>query len=157
MAKDQEFEVLGELSEDRLSLVLHHGKMYKRVLGNLVGKVLKIKFSIYRSKRSDAQNRYMWGVVVPTVKNWYLETHGEKKDPEEIYAWLNISILGNKPKIVNIMDEDVIVMTGKRFSAMNTKEFAEAVDTIVKEMDAKGCYISLPEGDNFLHDHVTDY
>lgn len=150
------WEVTGSLSEDCQYLILDHSKMLRRVIRYLVGERLEIKFSKLRQRRSDAQNRYIWGVLVPTVMAWRKETEGKVYEKDEVYAWLRISLLGHKPEIRDVIGETVIVMTGKRFSKMTTKEFAEAVETMVQELAERGCEVPLPREQNFITDHISD-
>ena len=105
-------------------------------------------------KRSDAQNRYMWGVVVPTVRAFLLETEGVKYSPDEVYLWLRVKLLGQSPVIKVVSGIEVVMMEGKRFSEMNTKEFADATDTILKAMAEIGCVIPEPNQHNFLHEFI---
>lgn len=100
----------------------------------------------------------MWGVVVKVVQGWLYETQGEKFTNDEVYSWLRLKILEETPKIVNIAGEDIITMTSKRFSAMNTKEFTIAVDTIRERMAERGCIIPEPKkkGLNLIEDFIDD-
>ena len=120
-------------------------------------KPLEITISIHRRQRSLAQNRYIWGVVVPTVMGWLLDTQGEKFTADEVYYYIN-SILRRKPVFKEMAGEEVIIMEGKRFSQMTTKEFAEAVDEIVAYFDERGLEIKLPKKgtNNLLSDFLND-
>lgn len=153
---EREFDVTGELSEDGYSLIIHHAQAMRRLWNGFGGKVLRIRFAIFRQKRSDAQNRYIHGVVVPTVKAWYRETQGETKTNDEIYVWLRVGLLGQKPVITEMLGSQVITMTGKRFSKQNTKEFTESIETIISLMAEKGCVIPLPREHNFIGDFLED-
>ena len=153
--RDFEYELTGELSED-MSIILTSATSLRRILYHFLGEKLLIKISIFRPKRSDKQNRYMWGVIVPCVRAWLFETQGIKYTKDQAYAWINQEVLGNKPVIVDIMGVEVITLEGKRFSQMSTKEFAEAVDTIIVYFDPKGCRIPLPKENNLITDHIDD-
>lgn len=153
---NKEFTVVGNLNEDCSAILIQFFKPLAKVIKSLRGEDLEVTFKKIRYNRSAAQNRYMWGVVVPTVRAWMKETQGEIKDKEAVYIWLRKSLLGHSIEVHEIMGEEVIVMGGKRFSKMNTKEFAEAVDTIVQEMAQRGCVIPLPRENNFLSDFLKD-
>lgn len=84
------------------------------------------------------------------------EKHGESHTHDEVYTWLRISLLGQKLRVVELAGESVTLMDGKRFSAMNTKEFAEAVEDIVAKMDEKECHIPLPRKENLLTDFIDE-
>lgn len=152
---DREFDLEGVLSEDMESIHLTGATAFKRLFSALVGQNLRVRFVVFRKKRSDAQNRYIHGVMVPVVRDWIRETTGEKKTHDEVYLWLRTGILGQTPVISEVMGTQVITMSGKRFSAMNTKEFAEAIEFIADELAAKDCYVPMPKENNFLHEHIT--
>lgn len=156
MSVDKKINLTGELTEDCTHLRLDHSSALWRILQSLKGQKLEIMFWVFRYKRSDAQNRYIHGVIVPTVRAWYKETNGEVKSHDEVYTWLRIGLLGQAPVIGEFMGVEIITMSGKRFSKMTTKEFAEATDTILKLMAEKGCIIQEPKQNNFLSDFVQD-
>lgn len=142
--------------EDFPVLTITGGKVLWRIFQIVYAESLEIVFKVFRNQRSGAQNRWIWGVAVPTVRAWMLETQGEKYTPDEVYAWLRISVLGYKPVIKDIGGEEVVTMTGKRFSAMNTKEFSEAMQLIVDVMAERDCLIPLPRESNFIHEFIKD-
>lgn len=151
----EKLTLTGKLSDNLKTIEISHAKIMRRVLSAISGKELEITVGVLRKRRSDAQNRYIWGVVVPVVRSFLKETQGEDYTKEEVYAWLR-KLLGHDMEIREIAGEDVIVMTGKRFSKMNTKEFAEAIDLILKKMALQGCVIPEPNQHNFIHEFLTD-
>jgi hypothetical protein len=154
---ENSIELTGALSEDGESVIVDHAKIMKRVLlRRFSDKKLIITVSVFYAKRSDAQNRYMWGVVVPMVKAWLLDTNGDKRTKDEVYLWLNQAILGNKPAVKSINGYDVVALEGKRFSAMSTKEFGEAVEKIQQYFSQFDLSIPNPNEQNLITDHLTD-
>lgn len=153
---EKEWDVVGELTDDCQYIKLTHHTMLRRLINGLRGEKLRVRFSKLRMKRSDAQNRYMWGVVVPTVRAFFKETQGIIYTPDEAYTWLRIGLLGQKPEIRDVAGTEVIVMTGKRFSDMNTKEFAEATETILERMAEMGCVVPEPKQHNFITEFLQD-
>lgn len=147
---DDVFDLVGELTDEGEFIFLHHYKIYQRRLAGLIGKKLRVQFSILREKRSDGQNRYMWGVIVKYVQQWLKDTQGEDHTPDEVYTWLRVGVLQEKPEITEIMGREIIQMKGKRFSQMSTKEFAEATNIIIDHFAKLDLHIPLPEGDNRL-------
>lgn len=165
MAEEREYQVLSELSKDRN--LLQDGELFirfknpdiiKRLLWDWLDKELETTVKIFRRNRSNAQNNYLWGVMVPVVRSWLKNTEGIVYTPDEVYLYLNSSILGNKPVIKLVAGEEVIVMTGKRWSKKNTKEFSDDVNTIVDYYAQKGLVIPLPKDgtNNLLDNFLTD-
>ena len=153
-----EFTLLGTMDE-KYNISFTDSHRLGRILNRFVGidKPLEITVSIHRRQRSLAQNRWIWGVCVPTVKGWLLDTKGEKYTADEVYYYIN-SILGRKPVFTEIAGEEVIIMEGKRFSQMNTAEFADAVEEIVRYFDERDLEILLPKPktNNLVSDYLND-
>lgn len=152
-----EYELTGMLTEDCQYIHFTHWKVFQRALSKWVGKDLVVTVKVLKYKRSLAQNRYMW-VIVEYVRHWFYDTQGEKLTKDEVYVWLRKKLLGEHPKIVNIAGEEIITMTGKKFSAMSTKEFSDAVDTIRAKMLERGLDIPEPKkkGNNLIEEFITD-
>ena len=49
------------------SINLEDKVLFKKVLDNLNGKKVKIKFIQFRKNRSNDQNDYYWGVIIKTI------------------------------------------------------------------------------------------
>ena len=153
-----EFTLLGTMDESyNISFMDSHklGRILHRFVET--DKPLEVTVSIHRRQRSLAQNRWMWGVCVPTVKGWLLETQGVKYTADEVYYYIN-SILGRKPVVSQIAGEEVIILEGKRFSQMNTAEFSDAVENIVLYFGERGLEILLPKPNtnNLVSDYLND-
>jgi hypothetical protein len=154
MAKSRSLDFIGELQDDfTLKLEGSEGASIRHLLSFFKGKELDITFSIHEKNRSAAQNRYIHGVVVPIVRTWFEETTGDRHTHDEVYMWLRVSLLKQSPIIKNVGGEQVIIMEGKRFSKMTTKEFAEAIDLIIATMAERDCPIPFPREEN----HITKF
>lgn len=163
MSEEREYSIITNLSKDKdalqegeLFLRMPNWKVFNRLLIGWLDKDLEANIKPMRYKRSLAQNRYMHGVIVPIVRNWIKETTGEKRTKEEVYAHLNTNVLGNQLTVTEICGQEVIVISGKRFSQYNTKEFSDAVEKIVQYFDEKGLTIPLPNENNLLDDHIKN-
>jgi hypothetical protein len=151
-----EYSFEGMLTDDGRSVTFLHASMVKRLLHRWKGKPLEVTVRVLRRKRSDRQNRYMWGVIVPCITAFLMETTGIKHPPSTIYAWIRNTLLDEEPVITEVAGHEVIELRGKRFSEMTTKEFAEAVDTIREKMRERGCEIPEPTGNNLLTDFIKN-
>lgn len=87
---------MGELTEDCQHIAISHYKPLRRILRHLVGKQLEVNFKLLKYIRSDAQNRWLWGVAYITVVGWWKETFGEKVDKETLHAYTKQVIMGGK-------------------------------------------------------------
>lgn len=138
-----------------MSLTFDYASAFREVFGNLIGTELDIQITRLRKNRSNRQNRYLHGVVVPVVQSFYKDTTGLDHLHDAIYVKLRKD-LGDQVKIEEIDGQEVITMTGKRFSKMDTKEFAQAVDQLIKIYAEKGCDIPEPNEECFINDFIND-
>lgn len=140
-----------------LRLELDHSDRLRRILKQFLDKPLEITIGIFSKQRSARQNRWIWGYCVPTVMGWLKETQGEKYTKDEVYYYIQ-NVLGYGTVIKEIAGQEVIIMEGKRMSQMTTKQFSEAVETIVAHFAERGLEIPLPipGSNNTLSDYIKD-
>lgn len=156
MAKtDFKYEVEATIAEDGTIRPLHFA-MYKRLFRNLMDKELLVTVQPLRRRRSDRQNRYYWGVMIPTIRAFHKESTGESITPDEVHAYNLCTVLGQKPVIKEIMGVEVVSFEQKRTSDMDTKDFTEFVDVLMHYWAERGCVIPVPRGENLLTDHLLD-
>ena len=158
MSSNPELTVVGELSPDGQSLVISNSFRAKRLWKHLQGVQLEITFKKFFRKRSLAQNRWIWGICVPDVIQFLFDTTGVLHSKEAVYAFLRTRVIGNEMWVETIDDQDIIFLSGKRFSQMNTKEFTDAVEKIVLYYAERGMKIRLPKPktNNFITDYEQD-
>ena len=156
--KDQEYTFTGQLSPDFLSLVIDNGQRLTRILKNFEGDVLEITIKKHYRQRSIAQNNWIWGVCIPTIRAWMKENEGEAPDKEFIYAMLRQKYAGSALESRTIDGEEYFYLTGKRFSQMTTVEFSDIVEIIVLAYAEKGLEILLPiaKTNNLTTDFLKD-
>jgi hypothetical protein len=98
----------------------------------------KIEVSEHKTRRSDEQNRYLWGVVYATIlkhlPGWDAEDVHEYFLGEH-FGWETLEGLGRRR-----------VKPIRRSSKLNKTEFGEYVGFIQRVMAARGVYIPEPGG-----------
>jgi len=156
MASNYEYTLTGKLSPDCLSIKFDHGESIARVLYPIREDQLEVTFKKFYRQRSLAQNAWMWGVCIPTIRAWMKERTGSCPSAEGLYAYLRIEIVGQEVVIETINGVDVAVVSGKRFSQMTTVEFSEAVEKIILHYAEQGLEIPLPQpkSNNYLNEIV---
>lgn len=156
-SKDKiELEVMGSLSEDCKSIEITHYQYLQRIIRKLVGEPLVVKFKKFYPKRSDRQNRYLHGVVIPCIAAWYRENTGNKIDREDVKDWVYRELLGATAKPYIIGGVEYFRYQYKRFSQMTTIEFGEAVELIRDKMAEYDCHIPEPTRNNFIEDFTDE-
>lgn len=155
--KDFEYVFTGKFSDNLQNLVIDSGGLLLRAFYPIKDNELEIRIRPYYKRRTDAQNRYIWGVVIPTIRAWIKESTGEiPATAEALYVFLRVHVCEQQPAIEVILGEEVVVIKGKHFSQMSTVEFADAIDKIIAYYDARDCIIPLPKGNNTLNDFAKD-
>lgn len=82
----------------------------------------------YRKRRSDAQNAYYWGVVVPAVRQGLIEAWGETLSGDEVHEYLKSMFL-MKP-IVNRATGELVGTRPGSSAKLDIAEFGEYADRI---------------------------
>jgi hypothetical protein len=159
MSQEFDYTFTGKLSPDCKSLEIDFANSIVRQLRPIQDVPLQINITKFHRNRTIAQNNFIWGVVIPTVRAWMQENEGTCPSKEAMYAYLRIVVVGHEVVIENINGIDVPIVSGKRFSQMTTVEFAEAIDKIVAHYAEKGLEIPMPKPktNNYLTDFTRDY
>jgi len=144
MDYNSKFEVEGKVL-DGAKFNATQPDYFRKVLAKFIGKEICLTIEPLVKKRSVRQNRYYWGVVVNYIKDYVYSTQGEKMSNDEIHYFNITGILGIKPEIKKIHDQEFIVIDYKKTSEMTTIEFNIFVETIVKYWAEKGLVIPEPK------------
>jgi hypothetical protein len=151
---DVKYEIEATLTSNGMLKPLHYD-VYKRLFAKqFEGKPLLLTVQILRKKRSDRQNRYYYGVVIPTIQAFHLESTGEYIERDEVHAFNLTNVLGVVPEFKTVFGEEIMIFRQKKSSEMNTKEFAQFVDTLIAHWAEKGCIIPEPKNENLLTDFL---
>lgn len=126
------FYLSGQLSEDSTQLIISHGRALAKVLHAWQGKELSIVLSKMTRKRTDRQNRYLHGVIVPIVQNLIYQRDGIRVSVSKAKAFIYTNVLEREIEEVEILGRKVIEVREQRFSTMSTVQFSEAVKTVQK-------------------------
>lgn len=107
----------------------------------------RVEVHEHKSKRSDAQNRYLWGVVYPTVTK-HLEGWSSEDVHEyclgEHFGWEKVKGLG-KTRLRPL----------RRSSRLSKLEFMDYVSFIQQRMAEHGIVIPDPDQDWMLHEDAA--
>ena len=141
------------LREDLTGVDFNHTSI-KRVVEPLLEKDLIMTLEVFKNKRSDNQNRYLHGVVLPTIRTHFKETQGTTMSNESIKSYIYLSVLGNEVKFETILGKEVMILDYKHFSDMKTDEFNEAVKKVQSHFAEKGCDIKDPTPRNIIDEYL---
>ena len=90
--------------------------------------------------KTGKQVRSYWGVLIPTIIEFRLETDGEVITPTEVH-FQNKILFGLKPNMQNILGYDVFTFDTVSMAAMSKKELTYFIDVIVKYYIERGMII----------------
>lgn len=105
------------------------------------GKALKVTVEKYVKRRSDDQNKLLWGWVYPKVR----EVGGES-----LNGWTNEDL--HELFLINWGGYEVIEFAGqkrkrpvRRSSKLSTVEFSDYIESILRFCAEQGFYIEMPD------------
>lgn len=134
-------------------VVIHHHYRVKGLLLQDEGKDIDITIGKAKKRRSDAQNRWYWGVAIKTVIEELLRLQGEPYEKNDIHHYILNNVVKAKFKTKEVMGTLVTYTETKSTSAMSTKEFSKFVFELQVHFDRKGIIIPDPEKDNYTNDY----
>lgn len=111
------------------------------VLKHLKGKH-RIEICRYKPRRSDAQNRYYWGVVMPYASTALTETQGETFDCETAHEFFKGVFLA-RPVVNKKTGELMSTMVGSS-AVLDTARYSEYVEQ-VRTWLAEYCGVMVPD------------
>lgn len=155
MSADFDYTFTGKLSPDCKSLEIDFASSIVRQLYPIKDVQLQINITKFHRDRTLAQNNYIWGVVIPTIRAWMQEMNGECPTKDGLYAYLRTEVVGHEVTIETINGKDIQIVSGKRFSKMTTVEFAEAIDKIILYYAEQGLEIPVPQPKT--NNYLTDF
>lgn len=79
-----------------------------------------------KTKRTNQQNKFYWGVVIPLVNNIFFDYWGERLTPEETHEYLKSSCLPSK--VLDINGEMVAI--GGSSKELSKQEFTDYLTRI---------------------------
>lgn len=148
------YTVTGQLSDCGKYFMFDTPAVVQKVMHKLQGKLLEAFIREVGYNRTDAQNRYYWGVVVSYFVGFYWETQGEKLDPSEVNEYFMRIYNGGKQQEREIFGTKVNAFIFKGTSEMSIKEFSEFIEVIKDHCAQFDLIIPEATGNNYVSDFV---
>lgn len=124
--------------------------------------LLEVRVRELRRNRSDAQNRYYWGVCVVYIMRHLKATQGKDYTRGEVHALNLLLVAEAKAEVRELPDPrdpsktvNVYVEVGKTTSQMNTIEFNNFISDLQLYWAETGLDIPDPEDDG--HNFITGF
>lgn len=171
MAK--EYHIEGKIRHDCSGIDFTLPTGFYQYLDPLKDKDLVITLRRHLKKRSNGQNRFYWGVIIPYIKMWHFNNTGVKLEREWLHEYILQSVMSYKPMMKSLFEgieglesetyiyviEDVEtgeVRRPKRSSDMSTIEFTEMWEKIQSHFSKVDPDFNLPKPtkNNLLSDLI---
>lgn len=115
------------------------------------GKDVVVTFSKLKKSRSNSQNSFYWGVVLPLVQKGLLDATGELRSNDNIHYKILLPLFAPTNEIVNI-DTGECIIERLTSSEMTTTQFCEYIMEIQKwGAEFLGIDIPNPNEENLLN------
>tara|TARA_R110002074_G_scaffold51280_1_gene129710 strand:+ start:1555 stop:1977 length:423 start_codon:yes stop_codon:yes gene_type:complete len=121
---------IGKVNEVTHTIQLYDLRFNAKYLEKYVGKDVELEIRLASKTRSQKQNRWYWGVAIPTIIKWQLEQEGIEYTKDEIHYFILKNIVKPEVRVHPVMGEQVIIHKSKTTSQMNTKEFNAFKDNL---------------------------
>ena len=110
------------------------------------GKKVDITVELHKKKRSDLQNSYYWGVVLPKVRSHLCKKLNQELSIKDVHHIVKKYFIGSRK--VNLTDrvEEIPIST----TTLSTLEFVEFTDRIKTHFAEDGLIIPDPDQKDFL-------
>ena len=133
---------------DNGKIILPRTRMQKELPQVFNGKPIKITVEQNKVKRSDPQNRYYWAVILPFVRDGFIDLGNNLQRNGEtvilIHKLLKQKFLNNGIEIADANGE--VHTTEPTTTTLNKEEFSEYVEQI-KQWAAEYLNIYIPDAD----------
>ena len=133
----------GKVNQD-YTVQLHDLRFSQNFLHKYVGKDVEIEVRLEAKTRSDKQNRWYWGVAIPTIINCIKEFEGIEYSKEEIHEFVLKNIIRPEVKVSVVMGQQLITYVAKTTSKMSTIEFNVFKESLQLYFAEKGIVIPDP-------------
>jgi hypothetical protein len=132
-------------------IIFSNREILELQIQSLEGKNVAVRIQKLVKKRSDRQNRWYWGVAIPTIIKGIEEQNGEVLDKSTAHALaLNITD-GIKLESKMLFGYNVIEVKQKRTSDMSVDEFNEFYKKLQITFAERDIIIPDPSQENFIN------
>ena len=141
----QKVEFVSKVSDGKIPL--HVSKGVGDILRKMTGKTVRITLQENRKQRSNPQNAFYYGVVIPCVQQMFSNA-GTEADMQTTHEYLK-RYVGNLTKLINTPDGKQQVVT-RSSTELNTIDWEVFVEQIRAWAATFGVEIPFPNEDHFI-------
>ena len=142
-------EFKSKIEKGKLTFLDEH--KVKSFISSMEGKNVVINIKKHKKSRSDAQNRWYWGVALKKITQDLYNIQGELFTKEEIHAYHKSVITSSKFSTLNVLGTEIMVFNDISTKSMNTIQFNDFKQSIQAHWASKGIDIPDPNEENFMN------
>lgn len=147
------FYLVGSLNIDGFTIKLKPSDFARVALYPIKDEELEVTVSKVKKGRTAEQNRYYWGLVVPSIIQHHLQTTGEILTSDEVHYHNVYHIFGVKVEIKVILGHECLIVPKEcRTSDMSTVVFSKLIDALKDYYALQGLIILESVKRNFLNE-----
>jgi len=136
---------LGRVRED-YTVRLYNLSFNGNYLNKYIDKDVEVEIRLESKKRTDRQNRWYWGVAIPTIINAIMEYEGVKYTKDEVHQFVKQALIVEPSKTANILGIEVELKKDFRStSQMSIPQFIDFKNDLQKFFAERDIYIPDPE------------
>jgi len=102
-----------------------------------IEKVWSVEIKEYKKNRSQEQNAYYWGAVLPTIQAYIRDSRGENYSTDDIHEWYRDEFLPKRTIVI----KGVTKVTRPSTAKLNTKKFADYLELVMHHCAENGIVI----------------
>lgn len=142
-------EFLSKIENGKLSF-LNENKV-KSFISSMEGRDVVINIKKHKKNRSNAQNRWYWGIALKKITQDLYNIQGELFSKEEIHAYHKSVITSTKFNTLNVLGTEVMIFNDISTKSMNTIQFNNFKQSIQNHWAIRGIDIPDPQEENFMN------
>jgi len=116
--------------ESNNKIIFYSDEFVLKNTASLIGKDIFVSIKEFKPKRSIKQNNWYYGVAIPIIQAFILDTQGEKYTKEEINQYHLNNVIKPELETKAIFNKVCIIYNIKSTSKMSTVEFMEFKESI---------------------------
>tara|TARA_R100000908_G_scaffold56710_1_gene32249 strand:+ start:42772 stop:43215 length:444 start_codon:yes stop_codon:yes gene_type:complete len=142
-------EFISKIEKGKLTFL--NEEKVKSFISSIEGKDVVINIKKHKKNRSNAQNRWYWGVALKKITEDLYNIQGELFTKEEIHSYHKSVVIASKFNTLNVLGKEILIFNDVSTKSMNTIQFNDFKQTIQNHWAVRGIDIPDPNEENFIN------
>jgi hypothetical protein len=142
-------EFISKIEKGKLTFL--NEEKVKSFISSIEGKDVVIDIKKHKKNRSNAQNRWYWGIALKKITQDLYNIQGELFTKEEIHAYHKSVVIASKFNTLNVLGKEILIFNDVSTKSMNTIQFNDFKQTIQNHWAVRNIDIPDPNEENFIN------